>query len=160
MLAWLESTAIAVWMRDSLWAYPFVLTFHAIGMALLVGTMTVIALRVLGVWRFSIAPLQKFFLVAWTGFSINAVSGVFLFLTAPSAFAGATHFFFSPTFRIKMLVIVLGGITVWLLQARLSRDGIDWLDGDAPQGAKALAALSIVFWFGAIMAGRLTAYLP
>ena len=160
MLAWLESTSLALWMRDSLWAYPIVLTFHAIGMALLVGTITVIALRVLGVGRFSIAPLQKYFLVVWAGFVVNAVSGSILFLTAPSAFAGATHFFFSPTFRIKMLVIVLGGVTAWLLQARLSRNGTEWLDGDAPQGAKVLAGLSIVFWFGAIVAGRLTAYLP
>jgi hypothetical protein len=160
MLAWLETNSLAIMMRDSLWAYPIVLIVHAIGMALLIGTMTVIALRVLGVWRFPIAPLQKFFVVAWAGFIVNVVSGSVLFLTAPSAFAGATHFFFSPTFRIKMLVIVLGGVTAWLLQARLARDGTDWLDGDAPQGAKALAGLSLVFWFGAIMAGRLTAYLP
>jgi hypothetical protein len=92
MLAWLESTSLAIWMRDSLWAYPIVLTFHAIGMAMLVGTMIIIALRVLGVGRFSIAPLQKYFLVVWAGFVVNAVSGSILFLTAPSAFAGATHF--------------------------------------------------------------------
>jgi hypothetical protein len=160
MLAWLESTSLAIMMRDSLWAYPIVLTIHAIGMALLVGTMAVIALRVLGVWRFSIAPLQKYFLVVWIGLGINAISGSILFMTAPSAFAGATHFYLSPTFRIKMLVIVLGVVTAWLFRARLLRDGTDWLDGDAPQGAKALAGLSLVLWFGAIMAGRLTAYLP
>ena len=160
MLAWLESSSLSIWMRDSLWAYPIFLTIHAIGMALLVGTMIVISLRVLGVGRFSIAPLQKYFLVVWVGFSVSLLSGSTLFLTAPSAFSGASHFFFSPTFRIKMLVIVVGGITAWLLQAKLSRDGADRLEGDPTQGARVLAGLSIALWVSAIMAGRLTAYLP
>ncbi len=160
MLAWLESSALSIWMRDSLMAYPIMLTVHALGMALLVGTLTVIALRVLGVGRYSLVPLQEFFLVVRVGFIVSLLSGSILFLTAPSAFAGATHFFFSPTFRIKILMIVLGIVTALLLKGRLTRDGIDRLDGDVPPGVKALAGLSLVLWFGAIMVGRLTAYLP
>jgi len=160
MLAWLESSALSVWMRDSLWAYPIVLTIHAIGMALLVGTLTVIALRILGVGRFSMAPLPQYFLVVRVGFGISLASGSILFLTAPSAFAGAAYFFYSPSFRVKMLLVSLGVITAWILRSRLARDSTDWPNGEAPQGMKVLAGLSLVLWFGAIMVGRLTAYLP
>ena len=47
-MAWLESTALADWVRTSLIGYPFVLTVHSVGMAIMVGIVTVINLRL--VW--------------------------------------------------------------------------------------------------------------
>ena len=44
-MEWLESTALAEWVRTSLIGYPFVLTVHSVGMAIMVGLVTVINLR-------------------------------------------------------------------------------------------------------------------
>ena len=49
-LDWLMNTSIAQWvgMSPSIWAFPTVLVFHTVGLALLVGTNVIIDLRVLG----------------------------------------------------------------------------------------------------------------
>ena len=48
LLIWLETSGVATWVNESLWGYPIVLTSHAIGMAIVVGMVTVIDLRILG----------------------------------------------------------------------------------------------------------------
>jgi hypothetical protein len=114
-----------------------------------------IVLRVLGFGRFSIAPLEKFLRVVWTAFALSLATGIALFA------ADAPRFFFSPTFRIKALLIVLGGVTTWALIKTVFRDGAGWSEaGDAPLAAKVIAGVSLMCWVGAIFAGRLTAYLP
>jgi hypothetical protein len=70
-------------------------------------------------------------------------------------------FFNSYTFRIKLVLIVLGGINAALLGRRVFRAVPAGAPAIVPTtGAKWLAATSLVFWFGAICAGRLIAYTP
>ena len=47
MLDWIQSTSYAVWVRES-WGWPFALTLHAFGNAIVVGLVFIICLRVLG----------------------------------------------------------------------------------------------------------------
>jgi hypothetical protein len=53
-LAWLEATAPSVWLRESpsLWAFPFVLILHTVGMGFLAGTNVAMDLRVGGEFAF------------------------------------------------------------------------------------------------------------
>ena len=49
---WLEHSALGELMRtSSLWTYPIVNLFHIFGIAALFGAVTIIDLRLLGVWR-------------------------------------------------------------------------------------------------------------
>ena len=155
-LLWLENTSLADSVRTSVWVYPWVNSFHSVGMGFLVGVIFMIILRVLGFGRFSVAPFEKFLLVVRIAVVVNVLTGLVLFV------ADADRFFFSPTFRLKMLFIVLGGTTAWALTRIVFRNGgADWSPtGDAPRMAKVVAGVSFVCWAGAILAGRLTAYLP
>ncbi len=155
-LLWLYNSSLAESVRSTTWVYPWVNAFHSVGMGFLVGVIFMIILRVLGFGRFSIAPLEKFLRVVWTAFALSLATGIALFASE------APRFFFSPTFRIKALLIILGGATAWMLSKIVFRDGgAGWsATGDAPRAAKVIAALSLVCWVGAIFAGRLTAYLP
>jgi len=75
-MAWLESTALAEWVRTSLVGYPFVLTVHSVGMAIMVGLVTVINLRLVGRFeRIPYASLAGLLTLAWYGLAINAISG-------------------------------------------------------------------------------------
>ena len=154
-LEWLESTALAILVQESMWAYPLVLSLHAVGMSLLVGTIVVIDLRLLGVAKR--APVETFVQlipVAWTGFIINAMTGASLFI------AGATTHYFNPAFRIKIALIVVGGLTAWAFGPLVFRRTPHWpSDGSTPVSAKCLAGLSLAIWLGAITAGRLIAYI-
>ena len=141
--------------RESSWMYPLIVTMHAIGMAFLVGTIAMIDLRILFVAREApIRLFRKLLVLAWIGFAVNVLSGVTLFL------ADATKVFFNPAFRVKILLIVIGGVSAWLFRPLVFGPAADWLAGGvAPMRAKLLAAVSLISWVGAITAGRLIAYI-
>ena len=47
----LEATALAAALRNSVWSYPLVNAAHILGVALLVGSIVPLDLRLLGAWR-------------------------------------------------------------------------------------------------------------
>ena len=84
--SWLQDTPLAHWVASdpSLLAYPTILTLHTVGMAIVVGTCVVMDLRLLGVAADGV-PLRAFGgapKLVWTGFLINAATGIALFTTA------------------------------------------------------------------------------
>jgi Family of unknown function (DUF6644) len=151
-LEWLQSTGIALFVRESMWGYPAVLSSHAIGMAIVVGMVLMICIRVLGFApRIPIASFERLFTVARLGVALNVISGIMLFM------ADAPRFAANRLFQLKIALIIVGAISVWILL----REVMNGPQGEAviTPRAKIVAALSIIFWLGAITAGRLTAYL-
>jgi hypothetical protein len=152
-LVWLESSALSEWVvgSDSLLAFPGILALHAIGMAFAAGLAAVLDLRILGVAPgVPLAAFRRFMPVLWTGFWLNAASGVLLLVGYP------TKALTNPVFYLKLLLI---GVAMVLLVriARLIEHG----DTTAPAVARTLRRLaiaSLVCWSGAITAGRLLAY--
>lgn len=143
----IENSGVGVWIRESLWGYPIVLSCHAIGMAIVVGAFTMVDIRVLGfAGSIPISAFKRLLIIGWLGFLLNLVSGCLLFT------GDAQRFFLQGVFEIKMGLIILGAIVMWRLMKTLKT---------YPESnrAKQLAALSLALWFGAIIAGRLTAYI-
>jgi hypothetical protein len=155
-LEWLQSTWVGVLVAESLWGYPLFETIHSIGMAMLIGSLGLINLRVLGVKAdLPLLATRQLLPLAWFGFTLNAISGSLLFSS------DAVYFFESYTFRIKMVVIVLGGLNAALLGRRIFRDAAAGSSAAPPTAStKWIAASSLVFWFSAVCAGRLIAYTP
>ena len=155
-LEWLQSTWVGVLVAESLWGYPLLETLHSIGMAMLIGSLGLINLRVLGVKPdLPLIGTQQLLPLAWLGFTLNAISGSLLFTS------DAVYFFESYTFRIKMVLIVLGGLNAALLGRRIFREATAGSPARPPTAStKWIAASSLVFWFGAVCAGRLIAYTP
>ncbi|SRR5690606_14971681 len=152
-LAWLQATAFATAVAETIWAYPLLETLHALGMAMLLGSLGLTNLRVLGYKpELPLLGMQDLLPLAWLGFTINAASGLALFTS------DAVYFWSSYTFRIKLVLIALAGINAALLSHRIFREAA--AAGDAAPAAKGLAAASLVFWGGAAVAGRLIAYTP
>lgn len=149
-LMMLENLALSQWVLGSIWGYPVLLSFHSLGLGLLVGLLVVIDMRLLGVAKpVPLSELQKLMPWVWVGFVANAVSGVILFM------ADATKDYYSNSFRWKMLSIVVGIAIAVYLNKRVLRAGMV----EPPPVAKVLATVSLVSWTGAIVAGRLIAYL-
>lgn len=150
----LENSAFGAWVRESssLWAYPTILFLHTVGLGFLVGLNAAIDLRILGVARKApLAPMEKFYRVMWTAFWINALSGTALLI------ADATTKLTNPVFYIKMSFVTLAVINMVMLRRLVFRRLA--IDGSAVGGlGRALAITSLMFWGGAITAGRLMAY--
>ena len=71
MLDWIQSTDYATWVRES-WGWPFALTIHAFGNALVVGLTFIICMRVLGLFRtIPYTSLPRLLPIIWTGIAIN-----------------------------------------------------------------------------------------
>jgi hypothetical protein len=149
----IQQSAFAHWVQQGI--YPVVITFHAIGLATLVGLLLVIDLRVLGFARLLPLPvLARLMRFVWIGFWINAVSGLMLFSI------DAQKDFHSTLFRTKLLSIMLGLSLGALIRRQVltTPAAIASPVGETTRGAKALAMLSLVSWLGAIVSGRLLAY--
>ena len=155
-LTWLEQLQFSTWIRESgsLWAYPLVLSLHAMGMSFVVGVSFAVDLRILGFGSgLPLRPFEKFFPFMWLGFWVNTISGIILLI------ADATTKFSNYVFYIKMGFII---VAVWLI-GRIHKTLFlhpELVDSNhAPMQAKALAWISIICWLGSITAGRLMAYL-
>ena len=153
-LAWLQGTALASAVAETLWAYPLLETLHALGMAMLLGALGLLNLRILGFKPdLPLLGMQELLPLAWAGFTLNALSGIALFTS------DAIYFFSSYTFRVKLVLIALAGLNAVLLNQQVFRDAAA---GAVAVGSRArwLAGTSLVFWVGAAAAGRLIAYTP
>lgn len=153
--AWLETTVIADTIRTVPWVYPALETAHYIGLAMLVGGIMLIDLRLLGFAR--LLPLRSVVGLVpwvWVGFIVNAVSGSLIFVY------GATNFSGNTAFRIKMVLMLLAGINALIFTIAAARSGRTWLDAaSVPAPIKAIATASFVLWLGVVTMGRWMAYI-
>ena len=155
MFEWLESTRIALWVGESLWGYPIMLGMHVVGLAIVVGIFVMRDLRLIGCFEgLAYSSLDNLRNLGWTGFVINAFSGCFLFSSQ------ATIFIESTPFLLKISMIFSAAILGAVIQTRMRDESVAWDSaGRAAGSVRALAAASIAMWSGAIIAGRLVAYL-
>ena len=150
----IEDSGLSTWLRGSpsLFSYWFVLSWHAIGMALLVGASVVIDLRLLGVGRdLPIAPLKRLYGFIWTGFWIQVVSGSFLLITYPTK--ALTNW----DFYLKLTLIGVAVAVMQMLKNRVFSDS-SLPDSIMMMKGKTLAVWSLILWASAVTAGRLLAY--
>lgn len=154
LLTWLEQTGFSRWVRESgsLWSFPGILLAHTYGMAVLVGVVAAIDLRILGFApALPLAPMEKLLPLLWAAFWVNAVTGTILLA------ADASTKLTNVDFGVKMTFIFLAVINQRMIDKRVLRDPqVDQRPLSA--SARRLAVASLVCWLGAITAGRLLAY--
>lgn len=156
-LVWLEQSALGELMRtSSLWTYPIVNLLHIFGIAALFGAVTIIDLRLLGVWRRIplIAISDAAVPVSTGGFLVAATTGVALLATNSTEYIGN-----------PFLLIKFGAIAVGLLNVALLHRSSAWkarrLGELQPMEQRRLAVfggISLVTWTAAVAAGRFIAY--
>jgi hypothetical protein len=154
IFAWLETTAIADAIRTYRWFYPALETAHYLGLAMVVGGIMLIDLRVLGVAKsLPLRPMLGLVRWVWVGFIINAVSGSLIFIYGAEGFAA------NRAFQLKMILMLLAGINAMIFTVAAARSGHQWLDsGSVPTGIRVVATLSFVLWLSVVTAGRWMAY--
>ena len=150
-----EAAGVARLMRESLWLYPGVEVVHITGLAVLVGSIAMLDLRLLGVGRtMSVRALSRF-LLPWTLGALLLIvpSGLMMFS------AHATDFIDNPAFKVKLALLFCAAINAALFRTGVYQRVADWDVGVAsPFAARAQALLSLLLWVGVISCGRLIAY--
>jgi hypothetical protein len=153
-LAWLESTPLSTWVRESpsVFAFPAILSCHTVGMGLAAGINAALALRILGAAPgIAIHEMKRFFPVMWFGFWLNAISGVVLLIAYP------TKALTNPLFYFKLLLVAVAVALVRPITRRIFASP-DPTSDPIGRRVKRLAIASLVSWAGVIISGRLLAY--
>ena len=139
MLAWVASHPIA---------YPALEVVHVAGIALLLGSLVLLELRVWG-WapEIPLRPLARLSLsVTLAGFGLVVCSGLLMFAAQPAELLA------NRAFIAKLALVLLAGLNAAWFHGRDSLARCDGL-------ARAQTVLSMGSWLAAIVSGRWIAYL-
>jgi hypothetical protein len=129
------------------WAYPMLEVVHVIGVALLLGNLVLLELRVFG-WASAlpIEPLARLSLgLVGLGFGLAVVTGLLMFGTQPGELLA------NRVFTVKMALIMLAGCNAGWFHARRSLQLQDTT-------ARVSMLLSTLIWILVITCGRWIAY--
>jgi hypothetical protein len=156
MLEYLEDSAFSEWARgESLWGWPFALTIHALGTAVVIGFVFIIGLRLLGFFgTIPLASLRRLFPVVWIAAVFQFASGFTLWMTKPSKYLSDWAFI------IKFSLVCSGLVVLGFYFHMLSRESAEWdAKGAVPARGKVFVAVTMIWWAAVLVSGRLTAYL-
>lgn len=134
-------------LKSSAWAYPALEVVHICGIALLVGNLVLLEMRVFGLGSaLDLKALARLSLsIAGVGFSLAAASGLLMFASQ------AAELLTNRIFTLKMILLMLAGCNVAWFHGRASLDKLDAL-------ARAQLVVSTLIWLAVITCGRWIAY--
>lgn len=132
---------------SSAWLYPALEVVHIFGIALLVGNLVLLELRVFGRGgALPVADLARLSMgIAGTGFALAALTGVIMFSTQPGELLA------NRAFTLKMLLLFAAGCNAALFHGRGSLEKLD-------RTARIMMVVSMLIWLAVIACGRWIAY--
>ncbi len=149
---WLENTSVGTAVRQSTWLFPTIETVHVLATVVVVGSVSMLDLRLLNVaWRDrSIREIHEEVLPwTWTSFAVAALAGSLLFSS------NATKYYHNFPFRMKMVLLVLVSINAAFFEMRTyHRIATPDAEGEIPMAAKVAGAVGIVLWIAVVACGR------
>lgn len=155
ILTAIQELAPVAALRSSRWSYAAVNTAHIAGLALLVGAIVPLDLRLMG-WRRAvpIAALSRALLpVAIFGLTLAVAAGLVLFAVRAGEYAALT------LFQVKIALVICGIANAALLHKAAAWDAQQETVGVMPPPRLRLAgALSIVLWLSILVCGRMLAF--
>jgi hypothetical protein len=154
-VAWLADTPGSIALHESQYMYTFIESTHVMAIMLFVGTIAMVDLRLLGI-SFRETPVSQMLsrMLPWTitGFVVLVITGVLLFYAIP------IRTFHSLWFRIKCVLLLIGGINIAIFTFKVERDKALWDLGPVPLKSKVASVVSLSVWALVIVCGRLIAY--
>lgn len=151
LLQTLQASDPAQALRFSRFGYAAVNAAHILGIALLVGSIVPLDLRLLGLWSGVARESLVRVLVpmAAGGLVLAMLAGALLFSVR------ATEYARLDVFQIKLVLIATGAVSALLMH--LCHGFL--LKNASPARLRAAALVSLACWLGALIAGRLIAFL-
>lgn len=156
-LAGIEHSVPVMAFNESLFAYPIVEGTHLLGLAVAVGLLALVDLRLAG-WFLAERPVEEVIrdLRPWFigGFAAVIGTGILLFLSKASVF------YVSPLFWAKMGLVVLAGLNALYFEFNHQRSVRGAAGTHCGQWAssKVSGLVSLFFWIVIVVLGRLLAY--
>jgi hypothetical protein len=157
---WLRWPSVEHFIYAYLWVWGVCQSLHFVGMALLIGTVGMLDLRMLGMAK-QVPPAALKKLIPWGvfGFVLCVATG-FIFVTGLYANINVHPYVVlkSDVFlQLKLLFVLLAGLNLFAFYLTGMSKAVDRLGpgDDAPRLAKAFAGASLVFWIAVMYFARL-----
>ena len=141
-----DATGFA-WIASNPWLYPALEVVHIVGIAMLLGSLVLVELRVWGLGAsLPVQPLARLALpVTLAGFALIALSGLTMFISQPAELIA------NRVFIVKMGLVTLAGLNAASFHARGSLERLD-------RTARLQTLASLGIWVAVIICGRWIAY--
>ena len=154
IVEWIAAWPGAVVLQESGTAYLFVNAAHIIGIALLIGAVLPLDLRLLGCFQtVSVSVIGPFLSrVATTGAIWTILTGLWLFSVKPSEYLANTAFLT----KMALLAVAIGNVA---LQHQGRDFRLAFQGGEIRPRVRILAAFSAVMWLSVLLAGRWIGFL-
>ena len=154
MIDALAESSLAAALRGSGMLYLLVNASHILGIALLLGAILPLDLRLAGAFRSTplpaIAPLLRGTAIA--GLTLVSLTGALLFTANPAEYLS------NPAFRVKLLLLAAALVNATLVTRSAAWSRI--LSGDPPPAPlRAAALVSATLWLATLLAGRWIGFL-
>ena len=150
LLTAIETTHFAAFFRTSRWGYAALNATHILAIALLVGNVIALNLRLIGCWSTLARPQLARVLVplAALGLALALITGGLLFSVRANEYSGLI------LFQIKIGLVMIGTVSAIVAHVR---HGL-WFERTERPRLGGVAAISIACWLGALLCGRLIAF--
>ena len=156
LLTWIDATPLAEEIRISLWLFPALEIAHVAAIALVLGSLARVDLRLVGLAsrNRSITEISREMLPwTWVGFVLATIFGVLLFVGQPIRYVEVAFF------DAKMILILLAGLNMLVFEYLTRRGAGRWDRAPTPPLQVRIAgALSLAFWISVVICGRLIGF--
>jgi hypothetical protein len=153
---WIQQTPTSTGIRESVWVFPIIESAHLLSLAVSVGTIVFVDLRLVGAAMRRqpvtdvIEQLQPW---ALRGFAMMFLTGGLLFWSEP------LRCYNSVFFQAKFLLLFLLGINALAFHRTVYRSVAAWDKAlEVPFRAKLAGYVSLTLWMSVIVLGRGIAY--
>jgi hypothetical protein len=152
LLQWLYETPMATAIRESGSLFPWIESIHVLAITLVVGSISIVDLRLLGVvWKGRAVSrlLSEVLPLTWVAFVVAAITGTLLFASNAVKYTG-NHFF-----QAKMILLVVAFLNMLAFHVITSRGMEAWdTSPKVPPGVRAAGGISLALWIAIIACGR------
>jgi len=149
---WLESTPVSLVIAESDWLFPALESAHVIALALVVGSIAIVDLRLMGLALLNRPATElaaRVLPVTWAGFGVAVMTGFLMFAAKPTSYLA------NPFFIGKFALLGAAGLNVLVfhnvLQHRLAGPAAL---APPPLAIRASAAASLSLWVAIVAFGR------
>ena len=152
-LGWLQATPVATTISENENLFPWIESVHVLAIVLVVGTISIVDLRLLGIASLDLTVrrlMRDVIPYTWGAFAVAAVTGSLMFSS------DAVHYAHNFLFRGKLVLLALAGLNMAVFHFIGIGDVERWDTGTGhtPIAAKAAATISLLVWIAVVAFGR------
>lgn len=156
LFEWMDALPSSIALRESLNAYPILLTTHVLSMSIFAGLIASWDLRLVGV-AYKSVPVSKItervFPWMFVAFFVAITTGLLLAYSKPMTYFPNFYFW------VKNGLLILAAINAGIFHLTTEKTVSDWENNlIPPPSARFVGVASLVMWAFIIITGRMIAY--